>query len=157
MDTFPQDLATVGLVGIGATATLDLWQLALARFGVPASGFGLVGRWVGHGLRGRWRHRPITQSPPIRGELALGWAVHYATGIAFAGLLPLLFGRAWLVEPSLGAALAVGVGSVAAPLLVMQPAMGAKRNVPRSLVNHAVFGAGLYLAAILLSTLKGMP
>ena len=50
--------------------------------------------------------------------------------------------------------LAVGIGSVAAPFLVMQPGMGAgiaARRTPRpgaarfqSLVTHAIFGLGLY-------------
>jgi Protein of unknown function (DUF2938) len=50
---------------------------------------------------------------------------------------------------------------VAAPLLVMQPAMGAglfasKTPTPwkscmRSLLNHSVFGVGLYLAASLIA------
>ena len=34
------------LIGIGATALLDLWSAALARFaGVPAPNWALVGRW----------------------------------------------------------------------------------------------------------------
>ena len=47
--------------------------------------------------------------------------------------------------------------AVAVPLFVMQPAMGLGvaasktpaplKNCTRSLVNHAVFGVGLYLAA----------
>ncbi|RZJ03252.1 MAG: DUF2938 family protein, partial [Haliea sp.] len=57
----------------------------------------------------------------------------------------------------------VGTGllTVAAPWLLMQPAMGAgiascrtpapMKNRIRSLVNHAVFGLGLYLAAVLVA------
>ena len=61
-------------------------------------------------------------------------------------------------------ALAVGMGTVAAPLLVMQPAMGAGiassrtptpvKNCLRSLANHTVFGAGLYLAAAALQSIS---
>ena len=57
-------------------------------------------------------------------------------------------------------ALLLGMGTVAAPLLVMQPAMGAGffasktptplKNCLRSLANHSVFGLGLFLAAVLL-------
>jgi hypothetical protein len=53
--------------------------------------------------------------------------------------------------------LLVGVGTVAAPFLVMQPAMGggfAASRSPRpgrarlqSLLTHAVFGLGLYATA----------
>ena len=68
-----------------------------------------------------------------------------------------LLGTGWLHGPTLVPALAFGVGTVAVPLFVMQPAMGlgfAARKTPaplkncaRSLTNHTVFGAGLYLAA----------
>ena len=65
-------------------------------------------------------------------------------------------------QPSSGASNAATAGAaatVAAPWLVMQPAMGAGiasrrtptpgRNRARSLANHLVFGLGLYLAAAL--------
>ena len=151
-----QDLATIALVGTGATAVLDAWLLLLQRLGLPTMNFVLLGRWVGHGLRGRWRHAAIAQAAPVAGERGLGWLVHYLVGIVFAALLAALPGG-WLQAPTLWPALAFGVGTVAVPLFVMQPAMGlgfAARKTPaplqncaRSLTNHAVFGVGLYLAA----------
>lgn len=151
-----QDLATIALVGAGATAVLDAWLLLLQRLGLPTMNFVLLGRWVGHGLRGRWRHAAIAQAAPVAGERGLGWLVHYLVGIVFAALLAALPGG-WLQAPTLWPALAFGVGTVAVPLFVMQPAMGlgfAARKTPaplqncaRSLTNHAVFGVGLYLAA----------
>ena len=60
----------------------------------------------------------------MRGELAWGWLTHYAVGVAFAVVLLSLQGAAWVHSPTLLPALAVGMGTVAAPLLVMQPAMG---------------------------------
>ena len=154
-----QDLATIALVGAGATAVLDAWLLLLQRLGLPTMNFVLLGRWVGHGLRGRWRHASMAQSAPVRRERALGWLTHYLVGIAFAGVLAGLLGVGWLRAPTLVPALAFGVGTVAVPLFVMQPAMGlgfaaAKtpapvKNCTRSVANHAVFGVGLYLAATL--------
>ena len=151
-----QDLTAIALVGVGATAVLDAWLLLLQRLGLPTMNFVLLGRWVGHGLRGRWHHAAIAHAAPVPGELGLGWLVHYLVGIAFAALLAALPGG-WLQAPTLWPALAFGVGTVAVPLFVMQPAMGlgvAARKTPaplqncaRSLTNHAVFGAGLYLAA----------
>ena len=54
-----------------------------------------------------------------------------------------------------------GIGSVAAPFFVMQPAMGAgiaASRTPRpaaarlhSLVTHTVFGLGLYATALVIS------
>ena len=153
-----QDIARVALIGIGATAVMDAWLLLLKRLGMRTIDFALVGRWVGHGLRGRWSHDAIARARPIRGESALGWAMHYAVGIAFAAVLSGLFGMAWAESPTLLPALAVGIGSVVAPLFIMQPAMGAGiassrtpaplANCARSLANHTVFGIGLYVAAV---------
>ena len=93
----------------------------------------------------------------MRGESALGWGAHYLIGMAFASLM-LLWGEAWIRQPTLAPALLVGALTVAAPFLVMQPAMGAgiaASRTPRpgaarlqSLINHCVFGLGLYLSAL---------
>ena len=160
MDTL-QDTFRIILIGIGATAVMDLWLQLLRRLGVPIQGFGLIGRWVGHLLRGRVAHAAIAKAEPIAGELALGWLTHYAVGVAFAGLLVLTTGPDWTAAPTPWPALAVGVLTVVAPLMVMQPAMGAgffasKTPSPlqgcvRSLLNHTVFGLGLYLSASLIA------
>jgi hypothetical protein len=146
------------LVGTGATAVMDLWAIARKRLlGTPAPDYGLVGRWLGHMLHGRFRHDAIAAAPPVRGERLIGWTAHYLIGIAFAALLPGIWGFAWLQNPTLAPALIVGIGTVAAPFLLMQPGMGAgiaARRTPRpnaarlqSLVTHAIFGLGLYAAA----------
>lgn len=150
--------------GIGATAVMDLWCL-LRRplLGVAPPNYGLVGRWVGHMAHGRFRHDAIGKAAPVRGERLLGWSVHYATGVAFAALLVAIAGPAWLQQPAFVPALLVGLGTVAAPFLLMQPGMGAgiaasRTPDPRaarlqSLVTHAVFGAGMYLSALACSVL----
>jgi hypothetical protein len=159
MNDLLQDMTRVALIGIGATAAMDAWLLFLKRLDVPTLDFALVGRWVGHWRRGRWAHESIAKAAPIRNERALGWLVHYVTGVSFAGLMVALHGQAWVASPSLLPALLVGIGTVAAPWLVMHPAMGAgvassrtpapAKNRLRSLANHAVFGLGLYLSASL--------
>lgn len=158
MSQLSLDLARVALIGIGATAAMDLWLLALKRLGVPTLDMALIGRWIGHVFKGRVAHDAIAKASPVPGERALGWAAHYAVGIAFAGVLAALFGTAWARNPSLLPALAVGIGSVLAPWFVMQPAMGAgiaasrtpvpAKNRLRSLANHGVFGVGLYVSAL---------
>ncbi len=145
-------------IGIGATAVMDLWLTLLKAIGVPTINFALLGRWVGHMPHGRWLHEGIAKAAPVRGELALGWAVHYLSGIAFAVLLVVLAGQPWLSAPSLLPALCLGIGTVIVPLFVMQPAMGAgvaslrtktpTLNCLKSLANHTVFGLGLYAAAL---------
>jgi hypothetical protein len=152
-----QDIAQVMLVGAGATAFMDAWLLALRRLGIPTGDFALVGRWVGHLARGHFVHASIAKARPIAVERTLGWLTHYVVGIAFAASLVALQGIDWLQRPTLLPALAFGVATVVMPLFVMQPAMGsgfaaAKTPAPiktclRSLANHTVFGAGLFLAA----------
>lgn len=154
------------VIGAGATAVMDLWATARTRLlDVPAPDYGLVGRWIGHLARGRFRHDAIRRSPPVRGEAAIGWTAHYAIGMGFAGALLAIAGGPWTRDPTPGPALAFGVATVLAPFLVLQPGMGAgiaARRTPRpwaaraqSLVTHAVFGLGLYSSALLLNLLKG--
>lgn len=156
------------LVGIGATATMDAWSLVRRRLlGLPLPDYGLVGRWLGHMPRGRFRHEAIGAAPRVRGERLLGWTAHYLVGISFAALLPLLRGPDWFCQPSPGPALLVGIGTVAAPLFLMQPGMGAgiaASRTPRpwaarlqSLLTHAVFGLGLYATALFLGPWCGYP
>lgn len=152
------------IVGLGATACMDLWSLARRRLvGTALPDYALVGRWFAHAVRGRFRHDSIRAAAAVRGELLIGWTAHYLIGCAFAGLLVACCGVDWLQRPTFAPALAVGIGTVAAPLLVLQPGMGAglaARRTPnpnaarlQSLANHAVFGAGLYAAGWLASVL----
>jgi len=145
------------MIGAGATLAMDVWAAVLRRFGVPSLDFALLGRWIGHLPRGRWFHDNIRGTPPVRGELLIGWSAHYSIGIAFAALLLATFGVQWARTPTLPPALFIGVVTVVAPLFVLQPALGAgiassKTSAPvlnslKSLVTHTVFGCGLYLAA----------
>jgi hypothetical protein len=158
MELHLQDISRVALIGLGATAIMDAWLLLLRQLGVPTLNFAMIGRWAGHWRHGVFTHEAIAKAPSVTGELALGWLVHYATGIAFAAVLVGIEGIEWTRNPALVPALCVGVATVAAPWLVMQPAMGtgiaASRtaspgaNRIRSLANHAVFGLGLYLVAL---------
>lgn len=145
-------------IGIGATALMDLWGIARQPlFGIPAPNYSLVGRWIAHMRRGKFRHQAIAAAPAARGEQFIGWTAHYIIGITFAALLVGLYGQAWIQRPTLVPALVVGLGTVVAPFMVMQPCMGAgiaaaktpKPNTARlhSLITHAVFGMGLYLSA----------
>lgn len=163
--TFPlQEIFATMLIGIGATAVMDTWLVLLKRMGVPTLNFAFIGRWVGHLFRGQFAHAAIAKAVPIRGELAWGWLTHYAVGVAFASVLVGIQGLGWLHSPTLLPALVVGVCTVAAPLLVMQPAMGAGfaasrtatplKNCLRSVANHTVFGFGLYLSALVIALIS---
>lgn len=149
-------LSTI-FIGIGATAVMDVWGIARkSLLGIPSPNYGLVGRWIAHMSHWQFRHKAIAASSPIRGERIIGWGAHYLIGIAFAALLVAIWGDAWIHRPTLGAALVVGVGTVAAPFLLMQPGMGAGIAASRtphpnsarlhSFISHWVFGLGLYVS-----------
>ncbi|MEW9573430.1 DUF2938 domain-containing protein [Rhodanobacter sp. Si-c] len=148
------------LVGIGATLATDLWAWLLRHaLGVPSMDWALAGRWFGHLVRGRFAHQSIAQAAPVRGERALGWLAHYATGIVFAAALLALAGPAWAKHPTLPPALGFGLATVIFPFALLQPGMGAgfaasrtprpNRARLRSLLTHAVFGFGLYVSGLL--------
>lgn len=143
------------IIGIGATAVTDLWTIIRKPLlGITPPNYGLVGRWMAHMTHGRFRHESITAASPVRGEQIIGWTAHYLIGIAFAALLISIWGLAWVRQPTIGPALAVGISTVAAPFLLMQPGMGAGIAASRmphpasarlqSLITHTVFGLGLY-------------
>jgi hypothetical protein len=155
-------IASGALIGLGAAALMDLWSLALRRgFGVTTLDYALLGRWIGHLAHGQVRHQRIGSSEPVPGERALGWAAHYAIGVTFAFVLLAIVGPSWLAAPTLLPALAVGLVTILAPWLVMQPAMGAgiagsRTPAPgatrlRNLGTHTVYGVGLYLSALVLA------
>jgi hypothetical protein len=147
--------------GLGATVVMDAWGVVRKPLlGVPAADYSMVGRWVGHMTHGTFRHDRIAAAAPIPGERVIGWTVHYATGIVFAAGLVWIVGFDWLQRPTLAPALGFGIATVAAPFLLMQPGMGAGVAASRtpkpwsarlqSLITHAIFGVGLWVASWLL-------
>lgn len=154
----------VALIGMGATAIMDLWALFLKHgLGIPSLDYAMVGRWIGHLPQGRFAHTSIAQAAPVRGEAAIGWLVHYVTGIGFAALLLAIVGPEWAHHPTVLPAVAFGILSVAAPFFILQPGLGAgvaasKTPQPntmrwRSLMAHTSFGIGMYVAAWVLAHL----
>lgn len=143
------------LIGVGATAFMDVTSMIRVWLGTPFPDYGLVGRWLAHVARGRLAHEAIAQAAPVKGEALIGWTAHYLIGVGYAALLLLAF-PGWEAGPTLAPALVVGIGTVLAPFLIMQPGMGAgffAARTPdpnaarlRSLITHALFGLGLYLA-----------
>ena len=149
-------------MGVAAAALMDLWALLLRRgFGIPTLDYAMLGRWIGHVARGRFAHQRIAAAESVPGERPLGYLAHYGIGVAFAVLLLLVVGLGWARAPTVWPALAIGLGTIAAPWLVMQPGMGAgiagsKTQDPtatrvRNLATHTVYGLGLYGAAALLA------
>ncbi len=149
------NLLSILLIGIGATAVTDLWGIARKLLlGIPPPNYGMVGRWIAHMAHGQFRHDSIAASSLMRGEHIIGWTAHYLIGTAFAAVLISIWGDSWLHNPTIGPALAVGIGTVAAPFFLMQPGMGAGIAASRtqhpasarlqSLITHTIFGLGLF-------------
>jgi hypothetical protein len=110
--------------------------------------------------RGTIVHRSITAAEQKPHECILGWVAHYLIGTAFALVFVFLASPNWLERPTLLPALAFGVVTAVVPFLIMQPSFGlgfAASKTPKpnqarlkSLLTHTVFGAGLYIWALLL-------
>jgi hypothetical protein len=150
------------VLGASGAALMDLWGVVARRaFGVRGLDYALLGRWIGHMPRGRFFHARMAAAEAVRGERLIGWAAHYAIGITFAVPLVALWGPEWAREPTLGPPMLIGMVTIAAPWLVMQPAMGAgiaASRTPnpwaarlRNVVTHAMYGLGLYGSAVALS------
>lgn len=150
------------IVGLGATLVMDLWAIFLKRvFAIPAPNYCLVGRWLRYMPGGTFRHQNIATADQKPAECTVGWIAHYITGVLFALVLVVLITPQWLHTPTLIPALLFGIITVGFPFFIMHPAFGlglAASKAPnpvrarlRSLMNHAVFGIGLYLSALILS------
>jgi hypothetical protein len=61
------------LIGLGATATMDLGGEAIRRAtGVAPLDYALVGRWIGHMAQGQFAHANVRVAAPVPEEKRLG-------------------------------------------------------------------------------------
>lgn len=159
MSIAAKDVLGAILVGLGATLVMDLWNLLLKRaFGVVSLDFRMLGRWILHMPEGKFRHAKIGAAAPRAFEGGVGWIAHYSIGAVFALGFVFLTSGDWLARPTPLPALAYGLATVVFPYFLLQPALGlgvAASRTPKpaqarmkSLMTHAVFGVGLYLAAL---------
>lgn len=150
------------ILGTVATIVMDLFAALQKRaFGIGSLDYALVGRWIGHIPKGRAIHRPITQSTPVMGEAAIGWAAHYLIGVTFAAGYLALTGKIEGAAFGPFAPILFGAATVAAPFFLLQPALGAgiaARRMPnpwiarmRSLSAHLAFGVGLWIGTLVLA------
>ncbi len=143
--------------GLGATLTMDAvmvlaGRLAPSVFATEKIDVNLIGRWVGGLKRGLRPVADITTAPMVRGEVALGLATHYVTGVVLTQTYLMALRRLGL-RPSPLQATGFGLATAALPLLVMYPAMGygccgrrsgdARRLASIMLLGHAAFGVGI--------------
>ncbi|AZS49454.1 DUF2938 domain-containing protein [Entomomonas moraniae] len=148
-------------IGVGATLIMDAWAVIQKRvWNIPPLDYRLVGRWVGCFFQKKLIHKTIIQTSQVKGEVIIGWFLHYLIGIVFSFLMIWVVGYKWLLNPTFFPALIAGIISVIAPFFIMQPCFGfgiAASLTPkpnsarfRSLIAHVSFGVGLYISAELL-------
>jgi DUF2938 family protein len=151
------------LIGLGATFVMDLWAVFLNRaFAIPLPNYCFIGRWLRHMANGTFIHPKIAAATQQPSECPIGWIAHYTIGALFALALVAWATPQWLWAPTFTPALIFGIVTVGFPFFIMQPAFGlglAASKAPnpmqarlRSLMNHVVFGVGLYLSALALSS-----
>lgn len=155
-------IVKIVIIGVGATITFDLWaQMLKLLFKIPPSNICVVGRWLLYMPQRIFRHSNIIKSPEKKGECLAGWIAHYMIGITLSAIFVVIAGESWIMNPTFLHALLFGIVTVTAPFFIMQPAFGfgfAASKTPnplqariRSLMNHAAFGVGLYLFAVLIN------
>ena len=164
MNNLVLSLISTVLIGLGATLTFDLWAIFVKHaFKITPSNICLVGRWLRYMPEGTFKHSNIVSAPQKSAECMVGSIAHYIIGVMFAIPFVALVGNSWLQHPTLIPAIIFGVVTVLAPFFIMQPSFGLvfaalKMSNPtqarlRSLMNHTVFGIGLYLFGLLVSWL----
>jgi hypothetical protein len=153
------DYLLAAIVGVGATAVMDLWNLLVKyALGIPSLDYCLLGRWFGHMLDGTARHASIAAAAEKPFECVLGRIAHYTIGVILGVVFVALAPSDWLVRPSVMPPLIFGIVTVAFPFLIMQPSFGlgvAASKVPnptqarlKSLMSHTAYGLGLYVCAL---------
>src|SRR5258708_22868205 len=150
------EIVVSGLVG---SVFIDVWQQGLRLMaGLPASNWGLVGRWFVAAGGGRFFHDSIAKAPAHPNEVAIGWIGHYAVGILYGLVYVVLMRTVLGLAPSLVNGLVFGIVSVVVPWFFFMPAMGSgvlgsKTAQPliaclQSLASHTACGLGLAVGSL---------
>ena len=147
-------LLIISIAGILACVILDLWQRFLfLALKIPPSNWAMVGRWLFLFLKSMlWIQRDLSDQPPVRNELYIGWGFHYAVAILYALLFFFLFQEGF-VSLSISDGLVFGIISVIVPWFFFMPAMGVgvfANKTPNpllacilALIAHTIFGGAL--------------
>lgn len=149
------------VIGVGATALMDLWALALrVTTGQPLPNWGLVGRWFWRLRDGVVFHDDIALAEPYARERGFGWFCHYAVGLVYGVVFALIVGAQWFVDPRLAPAWIFAIVVLGFGWFLLQPGMGlgwaaSKAENPSKvrllgLAAHTAFGLGLWGAALMI-------
>jgi hypothetical protein len=157
-------LINLVLIGIIATAVMDLWGLVLYfTLGISVD-WSLVGRLVGNMLEGNFFLYGLENAPAIQHENAIGWFAHYCTGLFYSFCFLLFSYKIMGKKPCFIYALIVSFAFMVVPFLFYQPEVGmgyfaahaSDPNLARLLTVsvHFSFGVGLYLGYRILKHFK---
>ena len=146
------------LMGIGGTVAMDIWTVVLSKLGIaPFPNWAMPGRWFGHVFKGRLFHDDIGAVAPVRGDLALGWGLHYGVGVIYGVVFAMLAGVVWVASPDFLSVWIFSLITIAAGWFLLQPGMGlgwAASKTPNpskvrilGLAAHTVFAVGMWLVA----------
>lgn len=147
------------LMGLAGTVAMDIWAWVLARLCVaPFPNWAMPGRWLGHIAKGRLFHADIGAAQPVKGELALGWLLHYGVGVIYGIVFAHLAGVVWVAKPDFLTVWVFSLITIAAGWFLLQPGMGlgwVASKTPNpwkvrglGLVAHTVFAIGMWLVAL---------
>lgn len=149
--------------GLGATILTDIVGVLRQGWRTTHGFYCLVGRWIGSLRQSGLAHHDIRTSAPIAAEAPLGWTAHIILGIAYGICFAFLFGASAFDMPQLWQGLSIGLFTVLVPWLIFQPLFGwgfamAKAPEPwklrmKGVITHTVFGLGIWICAVMTSTI----
>ena len=150
------------LVGVCSTLTMDLLTAVAMRLRLAAPlSPNLLGRWFVSVARAQPLHADIARASAVTHELAIAIPIHYAIGVTLASVYVWATSQFGWPKNSLVAAVGFGLCTSVLPWLLMFPSMGygffgahgpaGTRLFLSSLLGHAFFGVGLWVAVRIVS------
>ena len=148
--------AQVVIVGLGACVVFDAWQRIFQLFtAIAPSNWAMVGRWaIGLLTNGQLIVHDLEIQPERRGELVVGWLVHYCIAVFYAAIFMLLI-KENILSAEFADGLLFGVISVVVPWFFFLPCLGKGimgRHTPNpplvcalALMMHSIFGVAISL------------
>lgn len=159
--SFAELLVLGAATGLGATIVFDVVAVLRQGWAFTHGFYCLVGRWVGSLQNTGFAHDDIRASAPVTSEALLGWGAHVLLGVIYGICFVVVFGSSAISAPQLWQCLSFGLGTVLVPWFVFQPLFGwgigmSKAPEPwkmrlKGVINHTVFGLGIWLSLKLLS------
>ena len=107
--------------GIIATLLFDLYQISLAfAYNTNKSKWNLIGRYFFGLLNKRFKRDTLSDDEIIRGELIIGYVVHYIIGSSF-GILYVVLNILFYHQPSIILAIFIGFITVLGGWCIIMP------------------------------------